>query len=325
MERHETSEDIDRAAADWAARLDGCELSPGDQTTLDEWASADPRRFGALARAMAVLAHFDPQEQARPAFERRAPQGPLQRRPQAGVVRRRFLYGGAAAAAAVGVSLTGTVAYARRGQYHTGKGEVRSVPLGDGSVIWLNTDSVVKVRYGPTQRAVILARGEAMFEVAKDPSRPFVVHAGATSVRAVGTAFSVSHVSDRAVRVLVNEGLVDFADTEAAAPVRLRAGCNAVSGAPGGIAVVHVGVPIVGRALSWRRGQLDFDGVTLAEAARTFAKYSDEQIVIDDPKVARLTVSGLFSSTDPAGFAKAVALSMDLKARPAGAAIHLSR
>jgi len=322
MESHETSEDIDRAAADWAARLDGGRLSPADQTRLDEWASADPRRFGALARAMAVLAHFDAAEQTQPLIGRHRPRQSL----RAGVERRRFLYGGGAvAAAAVGLSLTAGAAYARRGEYHTGKGEVRSVPLADGSVIWLNTDSQVKVRYGRTQRGVILARGEAMFEVAKDASRPFVVHAGETSVRAVGTAFSVSQVSHETVRVLVGEGLVDFSPADRAPPVRLIAGCNAVSGAPGGIAVRHVGVPSVSRALSWRRGQLDFDGVTLAEAAQTFARYSDDRIVIDDPQVARMTVSGLFASTDPAGFAKAVALSMDLKARTAPGAIHLSR
>ena len=320
MERRETSKDVDRAAAEWAARLDGGRLSEAERLELDSWTSTDPRRLGALARAMAILAHFEPHPADRPANERRAPQ---RRRRVAGLERRRFLYGGAMAAAAAGVSLLGGVAYAQRGQYHTGKGEVRSVPLADGSVIWLNTDSLVKVRYGRTQRGVILARGEAMFQVAKDPGRPFVVHAGDTSARAVGTAFSVSQVGDRRVQVLVDEGLVDF--TQSGAPVRLIAGCQAISGGPAGIDVRHVGVGAVSRALSWRRGQLDFDGVTLAEAARTFARYSDEQIVIDDPQIAGRTVSGLFASTDPAGFAAAVALSLDLKTRREPGAIHLLR
>jgi len=326
MQRHETSEDIDRAAAEWAARLDGGALTAADRTALDEWASADPRRFGALARAMALLAQFDAARDGADAaeaspFREDLLSGGHRRAPR--FARRAFLYGGAAAGAAA-ISLSGTVAYAHRGQYRTGKGEVRSVPLTDGSVIWLNTDSVVRVRYGRTQRGVILARGEAMFEVAKDPARPFVVLAGETSVRAVGTAFSVSQVSNKAVQVLVNEGQVDFAPDGGQA-VRLIPGCKALSGEPGGILVHHVGVPTVSRALSWRRGLLDFDGVTLSEAARTFARYSDEKILIDDPQVARRTVSGLFASTDPVGFARAVAVSLDLHAREASGAIHLSR
>jgi len=337
MERHETSDEIDQAAAEWAARIDGGQMSPADQVSLDLWASEDTRRFGALARALAVLDHFDPQAEARAGRARReavfgpapgfgAPSYGDRARPRAsGIARRRFMYGGVAVAAAAGASLAGGVAYAQRGEHHTGKGEVRSVPLDDGSVIWLNTDSQVKVRYGRAQRGVILARGEAMFEVAKDPSRPFVVHAGDTRVRAIGTAFSVSHVTDRAVQIMVDEGLVDVAKSETAPPVRLQAGCKAIAPATGDIVVRHVGEPTVSRALSWRRGMLDFDGVTLAQAAQTFAKYSDDPIVIDDPAVARMTVSGLFASTDPNGFAKAVALSMDLKARREAGAVHLSR
>jgi transmembrane sensor len=327
MRKQESSDEIDRTAAEWAARLDGGQLTAEEETALDGWASADPRRFGALARAMAVLAQFDPEVQVQveaPAIPLFAPRPPRARF-RAGVVRRQLLYGGGAAAAALGLSLTGGVAYARRGQYRTGIGEVRSVPLSDGSVMWLNTDSLVKVRYGRAQRSVILARGEALFEVAKDPSRPFVVHAGETRVRAVGTAFSVNQLNPRQVRVLVNEGQVDFMPSDTSPPVRLVPGCNAVSGTAGGIAVRQVGVASIARALAWRRGQLDFDGVTLAEAAQTFAKYSDQRILIDDPRVARLTVSGLFASTDPVGFAKAVAVSLDLKARAAPGGVHLSR
>jgi transmembrane sensor len=70
---------------------------------------------------------------------------------------------------------------------------------------------------------------------------------------------------------------------------------------------------------------LDFDGVTLAEAARTFARYSDQRIVIEDPAVAQRSVTGLFASTDPSGFARAVALSLNLRTRSVGGSIYLSR
>src|SRR3954454_4823442 len=91
MERHETSDDIDQAAADWAARIDGGRLTAVDRVSLDLWASADTRNFGALARALAVLDHFDAQQTGhaeRPFLERRA------RLATRGIARRRFLYGG---------------------------------------------------------------------------------------------------------------------------------------------------------------------------------------------------------------------------------------
>src|SRR3954470_18300053 len=119
MQGQETSDEIDRAAAEWAARLDGGAMTALDRAVLHDWAAADPRRFGALARAMAVLAQFDTQEAATSLVARPGPRV----RFRTGVQRRQLLYGGGAAAAALGLSLTGTAAYARRGQYHTGKGE----------------------------------------------------------------------------------------------------------------------------------------------------------------------------------------------------------
>jgi len=323
MQRHETSEEVDRAAADWAARLDRGPLSPAEQATLDDWASADPRRFGALARALAILASFDAEADVEAQDDPKPTRAARRAREMA---RRDFFYGGAAAAAVGAISLGATWAYDGRGQYRTAKGEVRSVPLADGTVMWMNTDTAVKVRYERGVRNVVLARGEALFDVAKDRSRPFVVHAGDTRVRAVGTSFSVSQMEDRKVQVLVNEGQVDVAPPGGGAspPVRLIPGCWAVS-APGRVDVNHVGVAKVSRALSWRRGLLDLDGVTLAQAAATFAKYNDERIVVQDPEVAKMTVTGLFSSTDPEGFAQAAALSLDLRTQRRPGVIYLYR
>jgi transmembrane sensor len=81
------------------------------------------------------------------------------------------------------------------------------VTLPDGSVLQLNTDSVVETAYSPTERRVRLKKGEAFFSVAKNPQRPFWVDVGAVSVRAVGTAFNV-RFRPEAVEVLVKEGKV---------------------------------------------------------------------------------------------------------------------
>lgn len=319
MTRRETSEEIDQAAADWAARLDGEPLSSDEKLSLEAWVAADPRRQGALARAMAILTHFDRAKALGPQFDAKA-----QRRARAPsrLGRREFMAGGALAAGlgAVGLIIPGL---AQSHQFKTGKGEVRSVPLDDGSVVWLNTESKIRIDYSKDRRGIILVAGEALFDVAKDHSRPFVVRAEATDVRAVGTSFSVSRLPGQPIEVMVREGVVDVAKA-AHAPVRLAAGARAVSGAAG-VQVTRPGADAVTRALSWRRGMLDFDGTTLAEAASNFARYSDQKIVIDDPEIGQRSVTGLFSSTDPVGFAQAVALSMNLRTRTEPGAIHLSR
>ena len=96
------------------------------------------------------------------------------------------------------------------GIYETRIGEQNSITLVDGSVIQLNTDSHIQVNYEKNQRSIVLMAGEAHFEVAKDPSRPFVVKAGDGMVRAVGTAFTV-RINPEALKVIVTEGKVALA------------------------------------------------------------------------------------------------------------------
>jgi transmembrane sensor len=317
----ETAKDIDRAAAAWAAKVDRG-LSADEQVALDRWASADARRHGALARAMAVSAHFD---------RAGALAGGSRLEPEPVFPHRRLMWGGMAAAAAVaGVSLMapqlGGVLALGGQRYETALGEVRSIQLADGSTVWLDADSEVRVRLGRARRNVELERGVALFEVAKDTRRPFIVRAGDMDVRAVGTRFEVSQTNAAQIRVRVVEGLVDFArHANSEPPARLAAGADAMADASGRVTVNRPGTAAVARALSWRQGMLDLDGVTLGEAAGRFARYSRERIVIDDPAIAGLTVVGRFAADDPAGFAGATAVSLGLRVRRFGGAIHLSR
>ena len=324
MTPRESSEDIDTAAAEWAARLDSAPLSSEEKLTLQAWAAADSRRQGALARAMAILTHFDRARALGPQFDPRMHRARPAVRLGLRLGRREFMAGGAVAAG-IGVVAVMVPAVGAQ-QYSTAKGEIRSVPLVDGSVIWLNTDSKVRVDYSNAHRGVLLVAGEALFDVAKDRSRPFVVRADDMSVRAVGTSFSVSRLAGQPIEVLVREGIVDMGRRSAStAPVRLNAGARATAAGAGPVRVSVPGDNAVLRSLSWSKGLLDFDGTTLSEAAATFARYSDQRIVIDDPEIARRSVTGLFSSTNPVGFAQAVALSMNLRTRTEAGAIHLSR
>jgi len=242
----ETSQEIDATAADWAAKLDRG-LSADERARLDAWAAADVRRQGAVARAMAVLAHFD----AEPAEA----DSPRKAAPALGLGRRGFLAGGAIAASvgAVGVLLASRIS--QGDDYATAKGERRSVRLEDGSLIVLNAASKVRVRYSRGRRDIALLRGEALFDVAKDAARPFVVRSEGLDVRAVGTSFSVSRLRGRPLEVYVAAGFVDVAADapRSPPPTHLMPGCHAVASDTGDVDVKHIGVPAVERALAWAK------------------------------------------------------------------------
>ena len=332
--RNETAKEIDVAAADWAARLDRGVLSPEDEARLDAWLAADPRRAGAFAKARAVAlyseraralgSHFDPQAFSGKAFSSRSP--------AFSPARRRLLWG-TAAAAGIGAVLTGYSLAAAGEVYTTRRGEMRVIPLADGSVVNLNTDSRIKVHYSAARRTIHLDRGEALFDVARDAARPFVVQAGDTEVKAVGTSFSVQRLADAPVQVLVREGVVevDRGQGQGGGAVRLNANMRAVApiatgfAAPAPIRATIVAPVEVERAVAWREGRIAFEGETLSEAVKDFQRYSDTRIVIDDPSIAREEVTGLFEANDPVGFAQAVATSFGWHAEVAENQVRLSR
>lgn len=310
MSDRETSGAIDDTAAQWAARVDRGPLSNEEQSALDAWLDADPRRLGAYARARAIDLHLD---QAR-TFGADLAQFQDQKAPTPS--RRGLLGVGIGVSAAAGVGVGAVLLHDKLGppaDYRTRKGEIRVVPLADGSDLTLNTASEVMVRYSDAQRDIRLIDGEALFNVAKNAERPFVVQIDDLRVRAVGTSFTVGRRADGSLRVLVREGVVEV--TRAGgdqAPVRLVANTRLIAstGAPPRAAVVPAAE--VTRDLAWREGMIAFENTSLAEAAAEFARFSDTRIVIDDPEVSVRTVSGLFSANNPVGFANAVALSLDL-------------
>src|SRR5262249_41966887 len=101
-------------------------------------------------------------------------------------------------------------------------------------------------------RAVRVTRGEALFDVAHDTARPFVVEARGMSARAVGTRFAVRGDANGPGEVFVQEGRVDFGRAGALEPTPLFAGCHAVARPSGEVDVTHIGVEAVGQALAWQ-------------------------------------------------------------------------
>jgi len=323
MEMVPRSNDIDRQAAEWAARTDGETLSTERQSAFEAWLAADVRHVGAYAKATAVLAQVERSRAVGMQFE------VMRRQPSLLPVRRRIVLMGGIAATLAAVGVLGDVGWnmMRNDVYATSIGETQVVPLSDGSIVTLNTDTKVIVHYTDNRRMIRLVRGEALFDVAKNKARPFIVEAGDTQLRAVGTSFSVSVLETQPVQVLVREGVIEFErqGVHPAAPVRVAADFRASAWLDGPIAIVAVPAAMVERALAWKMGRISFDDQSLAVAAREFARYSSTKIVITDPAVANRTVTGLFVSNDPVGFARAVALSLNLGVEIGDNEVRLTR
>lgn len=185
--------------------------------------------------------------------------------------------------------------YLQRGVYSTDIGEQRSITLEDGSSVELNARSRLKVHFTERQRSVELIAGQALFRVAKDPARVFVVQSGDARVRAVGTEFDVYRKRSGTI-VTVVEGRV-AATSEHDAEVLLQAGEQLMVSAVAPAAPKLVDTAM---ATAWTEKKLAFDGTPLREAVEEFNRYNRRQLVIRDPSLYEFHVSGVFPSTDSA-------------------------
>lgn len=216
--------------------------------------------------------------------------------------------------------------------YRTPVGGTASVPMSDGSKVTLNTDSKIRLAVTETERRVELERGEAFFEVAKDPDRPFVVAAGDKRVIAVGTQFSVRRDGDD-VRVFITEGTVRIEEDETEPTARqgshddklltLSAGSIARA-SDAGVLVQETTLLEIESYLSWRTGHLIFRDTALADAIAEFNRYNTRKIVIEDPAVAAIRVSGKFRSTQFEAFVRLMEEGFPVRARRVGDEIVLT-
>ena len=209
----------------------------------------------------------------------------------------------AAALAAVVLLAVAAVIFLDRskfnGVYTTGIGEQRTVQLLDGSTVELNARSTIQVRLTAEQRDVTLLEGQALFRVAKDKQRPFVVHAGDAQVRAVGTEFDV-YKKQTATVVTVVEGRVetyDELDSPGTAAIVLSAG-EQLTVQPH--VVTKPTRTDIAVATAWVQKRLIFEETPLSDVAEEFNRYNRRPLTIDDGELGSLKISGVYSSTDPA-------------------------
>ena len=194
--------------------------------------------------------------------------------------------------------------------YSTGIGEQRLVVLPDGSRMRLNTDSRVRVIFSRSERRILLARGEAFFEVTHDTARPFVVDAGNTAVRAVGTKFDVRRDPD-AVNVTLMEGIVRV--RRGAEPRTWTLNPNQQLTIPtSGAAAPH---PADAAAVtSWTAGRLIFHETSLSEAIAEVNRYGGHKIELDADTLAGRKINGVFDVGDTEAFVAGVADMLNLTA-----------
>lgn len=326
MSERETAQAINDRAAAWVARMDREGHDPAVRAELKAWLAGDDRRRGAYFRAKAAWNMLD----------RASVLGAGGSRPQEVATaggpwfsRRRLLWGGgaaAAAAAALVVGITGLDLLAVPDQQiETAIGEIRRVPLSDGSFAAVNTQSAVDVTMKPEVRQVALKSGEAWFQVAKDRTRPFIVEIGDVRVRAVGTAFAVKRVGG-GVDVQVTEGVVEVWRVGDEANIRrVEAGNRAFAAPDKAVVSVAAASEEIDKALAWRTGQIVLDGDTVAEAVAEFNRYNVRKIEVVGSALGTEKMIGRFRTNEPDAFARAAATLLNAKAEIGSDRITLSQ
>ncbi|MEW4468129.1 FecR domain-containing protein [Parasphingorhabdus sp. JC815] len=300
----ETAQTINDRAAAWVARMDREGDDPAVRAELKSWLAGDDRRRGAYFRATAAWNMLD-----RASVLGAGRAQPIQTTSHR-LSRRRLLWGGGIAAtfaATLFLGVTGMDFFATPDQrIRTTIGEIRRVPLSDGSLAAVNTQTALDITMEPEFRHISLEKGEAWFQVAKDRSRPFVVKAADVRIKAVGTAFAVRR-SAGGVKVQVTEGVVELWRVDDEANIqRISAGTRAFVTPEKQIRPVVAGEEI-DKTLAWRTGQIVLDGDTIAEAVAEFNRYNVRQIEITDPALGSEKMIGRFRTNEPDAFVRAVA------------------
>jgi transmembrane sensor len=214
-------------------------------------------------------------------------------------------------------------------QYSTPIGTHLTVQLPDHSEVWLNTNTQLQVQFSDSERLITMGRGEALFEVAKDPDRVFTVRVGGYDFKAVGTAFDIRADAPAGLRLTVTEGRVRVHRTppasgtvppEVAAPAAFEEATDVVVEANKAVFIGKRSERIdqltadqVAATTAWQHGVIVFKATPLAQVIDELARYSTVRFVIADPKLAHLPVSGYFAVGDTESLAAALEQNVGVK------------
>lgn len=337
--------DITAEACSWIAQLETGRMSSKDLEALKEWMGRSPRHLAEIRKVARVSAKTNvladmASSISAAAIERRS--AVLETPPW-----RRFFPQAAIAGVALALALTISVQFmapttpgAEPIVIATEIGGYGEETLEDGSTVRVNTDSEIEIAFDKKWRQVRLLRGEAFFDVAHDPARPFTVHAGDKVVQAIGTAFAVRW-TDGDLSVTVSEGRVAYAPTlgslnrdeipsagiagspdainavatvSPANPVMLSAGQKL--SIPIGLestTVAAVATREIESELSWRDGLLEFSQRPLGEIIDEVNRYTDVRIEIEDSDLGQLEFGGIFRIGETEPVFEALELAFDVE------------
>jgi transmembrane sensor len=326
-------------ASEWIVELRAGDVDHGARERLDAWLRTSPQHIQAFLELAGLWEECsDPdldQRNSKELLMARArdsiniialesatpPQAPLQSplaetREAETRISRRVAWRPALAASIISCAIAfGTYLYIQHGIYATGVGEQRTVALEDGSSLQLNSRSRVRVRYSQHERDVDLIEGQALFHVAKDAAKPFIVRSDSTRVRAVGTQFDVYRKAD-GTTITVVEGRVAVYEKSARDPdppvvipdraippsIVLVDSGEQVTATPSAVTQPkHADVSVI---TAWSHRELVFDSTPLADVALEFNRYNARQLVVHDAQLEQFHVTGIFSSTDPASLVR---------------------
>lgn len=322
---------IEARAADWIARRNGG-LSATEQAELAAWMAQDPRHAEALAIMEQTWSQLNAPRRIGQAdrvwhevetFHRRRAR------------HRRMAWASVGAAAAIAVMIAVRMFSPISPEAAPAVVNLPAIrALADGSKVALRAGAAIEVDFTAESRRVHLVRGEAMFSVAHDTARPFVVRSGNVEVRAVGTEFSVAPAAD-VTAVYVTEGRIAVTQvsaalesaSEAPSPIYAVAGervlVPAVGSAGAPPSVTRLSVPEIASALAWRGERLELSEVPLAEAVRMINRGREVPIVLADADIGRRTVTGVLWADDGDGFVRLLEQGFDLSAERDGKVVRL--
>lgn len=313
-------------AAVWVARLHGASRTRALEAGWRKWMEANPahaRAFEIATEAWEIAGGVRWQPASRAA-------DPFQDAPRRQSFRRTYF--SIAAALLVAIAAGWLYWLNRESPIATAVGEQRSLTLADGTRIYLNTDTRLFVRETAKRRDVQLESGEALFDVAQDLQRPFVVTAGSRQIMALGTSFVIRR-DPRQLVVTLMEGKVAVTSVGSAA----RAGddkptqTGATVMIPGQRitfnerAAPQVDAPLLEKVTAWRRGEVVLDRTRLEDAVSEMNRYSAVKLRIEDRHIEDILVSGIFRAGDSARFARAVGETYHLSVEEEPQGILISR
>jgi transmembrane sensor len=306
-------QDIEGKAAEWLMRREQPQWSEADQAALDGWLHESIAHKAAFWR----LEHTWQMADRIGAFAARdnTPRPRRMSLPLKG-----WQTGALAASLLLAIALIGlhsrptSAPQPRADIFDTGVGGHRIITLVDGSRIELNTTTMLRTLISKKRRDVWLDRGEAFFDVAHIEESLFVVHAGPRTITVGGTQFSVRRDADK-VTVAVLKGRVRVEDPmrgESSATTTVTPGDVAI-GEGSSMMVISKPIAAIEANLTWRDGRLVFAATSLAQVADEFNRYNHQRLVISDPAVAAIRISGTFKASNVEAFVRLLKEAYGLK------------